>query len=127
VALRNYVLEWAHKNGIETSFHMDDGRPMQPDIEYAVFRITQEALANIARHSLAHQAQVKITHSADEVSLEVRDNGCGFDLEHHHQGLGLDSMRERATIANGSFLIESAPGQGTRVCIRIPLQKNTVR
>ncbi len=124
VALRNYILDWAHKNDVETNIHIQNERALQPDVEYALFRVAQEALANIARHSKSSAADVELLYESDIVSLVVTDCGCGFDLAEYHPGMGLRSMRERVTMLNGRFHIDSQTDQGTCVRIIIPVKKS---
>jgi two-component system sensor histidine kinase UhpB len=88
-----------------------------------IFRIAQEALANVARHARAQRVQVRLalTDAADAVQLEVQDDGQGFDLEKTPAGMGLGNIQERVTRLGGRAEISSAPGQGTTVQVRIPL------
>jgi signal transduction histidine kinase len=94
------------------------------EVETALFRIAQEALANIAEHSRAKSATVTMRLPENEVELEVEDDGVGISpeiLEHGKPGhMGLTGMRERATLLGGSLTIHSTPGRGTRVLARIP-------
>jgi PAS domain S-box-containing protein len=89
----------------------------------AVFRILQEALTNVARHSKATQARIILTEQPRDLVLEVHDNGRGMDADEAKRGsLGLLGMRERAVFVGGELTLTSAPGQGTVVTARIPLQ-----
>jgi signal transduction histidine kinase len=88
------------------------------EIEQALFRIVQGALANIARHSQADRAEVRLVYGMEELTLTISDNGRGFDATKQHHGLGLRSMYERAEMIHGELLVESTPGRGTRVCIK---------
>lgn len=94
-------------------------------IEIAMYRIVQEALTNVAKHSRADSATVIIGNDERSVWAEVRDQGFGFDPlgvdRKDGSGLGLFGMRERATLFNGTLKIDSAPGRGTTVTVRIPL------
>jgi signal transduction histidine kinase len=102
--------------------HVDAPDPMPPlpaAVEVAAFRIAQEALTNVARHAGARRAAVTITVD-DGLALEVRDDGCGLP-EHHRNGVGLTSMRERATELGGSFALTGAPGGGTLLRVYLPL------
>src|SRR5688572_29350264 len=96
---------------------------VDPAVSLCLFRIVQEALHNVVRHSQAHSAQVTVQCDEREITLEIADSGVGFDPAHvHHAGLGLISMRERVAIVNGQLAIDAAPGGGgTRVTVRIPL------
>jgi len=93
------------------------------DIALAFFRIVQESLQNIARHSGASDVQVAVTAASADLTLSVRDNGAGFDVRESKaaRGLGLVSMRERMHLIGGEFAIESAPGTGTRIWARTSL------
>lgn len=89
-----------------------------------LYRVAQEALRNVVRH--AHAAHATVTFGADAraATLEVSDDGSGFDVrgaEERRPGMGLFSMRERVALVNGRLLISSAPGQGTRVEATVPL------
>lgn len=90
-----------------------------------LLRITQESLHNTLRHAKARQARVRLHVTADAVELEVRDDGVGFDprvprATTHRSGFGLSGMRERAHMLGGELTIDSAPGAGTRIYVRIP-------
>jgi signal transduction histidine kinase len=90
-------------------------------IALALYRIAQEALHNIVRHARAQYAAVRLTGHDLAVQLEVTDNGRGFQLEKDHGGLGLLSMKERAGQVGGELHIDSSPGQGTRITVRVPI------
>jgi len=102
-------------------------RRLRPEVETAVFRIGQEAISNIARHSGAANAFVNVVFEDDAVVLDVEDDGQGFDADaidavgEGHRGWGLLGMRERAALLGGSASIESEPGAGTHVRARVPL------
>ena len=87
-----------------------------------IYRIVQESLTNIVRHSGATYLEVRATNDEGRLCFEIIDNGVGFDLEHSViQKYGLLGMRERAAILNGELTIRSALGEGTAVRICIPL------
>jgi PAS domain S-box-containing protein len=100
-----------------------------PDLELAdpyataVFRILQEALANVARHAGASRVDVELRSVGGEIHLGVRDDGHGFDPSRPRKpgSFGLVGLRERVHLVDGRIAIESAPGQGTRIDVRIPL------
>jgi signal transduction histidine kinase len=99
---------------------------LPPSIELAAYRVVQEALANLLRHSGASRLSLAARNDGGELAVWLIDDGCGFDPEQAAgagpgQHLGLVSMRERAAFAGGSLEIDSAPGRGTTVCLRIPL------
>jgi signal transduction histidine kinase len=100
---------------------------ISPEVEITLFRIAQEALANVVRHAQATQAQVELSYKDGDAKLQISDDGIGFDsatvLEGETQlGWGLVGIRERAQMAGGTCHIESAPGEGTTVSVEIPLQ-----
>lgn len=94
--------------------------PIGGDSAVHVYRVLQEALNNIARHSGAKKAWVRLWFAADQLELQVEDRGLGFAIEHPRQGLGLVAMRERAELLGGSLTFERPDGGGTRVRLRIP-------
>jgi signal transduction histidine kinase len=100
---------------------------LAPEARITVYRVVQEALMNIERHARAETVLIACTVTDDELSIEVEDDGVGFDpAETQHprengQGLGLLGMRERLALLGGTCTVESQRGQGTRVVIRLPL------
>jgi len=96
--------------------------PVSPDCEEHLYRIGQEALANVTKHAQAEHAQVTVTSDADLVVLEVRDDGRGFDPTAVFVGhLGLESMRSRASEIGAAIRIDSRPGEGTLVAVELPV------
>jgi signal transduction histidine kinase len=96
-------------------------------VEVAVYRIVQEALTNVARHAQAHSCVVRLALKEEvneEVGLEIVDNGVGIPAE-RSAGVGLSSMRERASELGGSCVVEAAPEGGTRVLVHLPLPKES--
>ena len=92
-------------------------------VSLCLYRIVQEALHNVARHSRAGRAHVDVTCHQGQIEVQISDSGVGFDPTHveHANGLGLVSMRERAAAVNGQLTVDAIPGQGTRITVRIPL------
>ena len=98
--------------------------PISPDHEEHLYRLGQEALANLVKHAEAGQGTVNVTNDGTAVGLEVRDDGRGFDLRAAYTGhLGLQTMRSRAGEMGADLRIESAPGHGTLVCVRLPISE----
>ena len=128
-ALDNYVEEWAGRSCVPVDFHSagcgEGRRPFSH--ETALYRIAQEALTNVFKHSGADRVSFILERRGDHVFAVVEDNGQGFDvealLESSARGrrLGLLGMRERATLLGGTLNIESSPGAGTSVFVRIPV------
>ncbi len=87
----------------------------------ALYRIAQEALQNISKHSNAKSIRVKLTTSDAHVRLSIEDNGEGFDRAGNRSGLGLGGMRERARAVDGRFTLTSKPGRGTRIIVHVPI------
>jgi signal transduction histidine kinase len=77
-------------------------------------------LTNVARHSAAKHVELLLSDESGMVTLEIADDGCGFDPCGEHSGMGLVSMRERAEALNGEFVIESEPGCGTQIAVTVP-------
>jgi len=118
--LNEQAIEWSHRSGIELNINIEGGDEVSLDIRDTLFRIAQEALANIARHSSASCADVILEYRLNCVTMTIKDDGRGFDPRAQHNGVGLDSMRERAEALGGSFTAESAPGQGTQIVVTLP-------
>jgi PAS domain S-box-containing protein len=87
-------------------------------IKVALFRIVQEAMYNVSRHSRADSVRLSLKRVDDKIELMIEDNGIGFDMENSRKGVGITSMRERAELSLGTFLICSAPNQGTSIMAR---------
>ena len=125
-ALREFCAEWQRRTGIACAVDLPERLAMAPDAEQQVFRVAQEALANVARHSGATQVEVHATDERGTLALRIRDNGRGFDVaQTDGHGLGLSSMRERIEALGGSLHITSAAG-GTRIDARAPLAPGVI-
>jgi two-component system sensor histidine kinase UhpB len=94
--------------------------PLSPEQELVVYRVAQEALSNVARHSGAGHVRFSLAAGHGEVLLAIEDDGRGFDPLSESQGTGIRGMRERALLVRGGLEIESAPGRGTAVRLRVP-------
>jgi signal transduction histidine kinase len=125
-ALRVYVRRWAEHIKIQAQFHstaLENERPA-PDIENNLYRIAQEALNNVAKHSRATKVDVLLELRDAQVVLIVEDNGVGFVTDQSSEdGFGLSGIRERASLLDGEMEIESKPGEGTTLFVRIPWTK----
>jgi two-component system sensor histidine kinase UhpB len=122
-AMVSQVRRFAAQTGIKADLNATgENMPLQPDEELAVYRIAQEALANIARHADASLVEVDLRSGDDGLELKVRDDGRGFspDYAGHKGGLGLGGMAERARLVGGELTIESRPGAGTELSLRVP-------
>ncbi|MGF7000512.1 signal transduction histidine kinase [Paraburkholderia sp. GAS32] len=117
------VEDFGRRNGIPCQLRFNGGELCLPDTRAtAVFRIVQASLTNIARHARATRADVTLTSTATALELHVSDDGCGFDLATARKvySYGLLGMSERARSIGGSLSIDSTPGVGTVVSIRVP-------
>ncbi len=129
-ALEHYVDQWSHRSGVPVELHQTPASParLPPPIETTLYRIIQEALTNVLKHAQARRVSVLIEIRTDHASAIVEDDGVGFDLtalaqSEKHQRLGLPGMHERASLVDGTVKIESMPGRGTAVFVRIPLSQ----
>jgi signal transduction histidine kinase len=116
--------EISEKYGIHVEFtERDVPSDIQKDVALCLFRIAQEALSNVVRHSKAEEAQVELCGINNELRLRVADSGLGFDSAHIRpdKGIGLVSMRERLRLVGGKLLIQSEPGRGTEIVAKVLL------
>lgn len=116
--------EFTDRYGIEIDYSADNiPRIVDPGVALCLFRIVQEALQNLRKHSGAARAEVRLIKRADRITVSVYDQGKGFDMNDMkaHEGLGIRSMGERARLLSGNFKIHSKPGRGTKVEADIPL------
>lgn len=124
-ALRDYTQDWSRQNGIPARVAVSGDLPElpdlpeRPDVEHALFRIAQEALANVARHSRATSVRLELQAEGRAVALSITDDGIGFDPRRAAGGVGLASMRERAEALGGELVMDSAPGRGATITVRI--------
>lgn len=117
--LHAYVQRWSRRTEIEVDAQIADEISLSLDAEQTLFRIVQEALANVARHSLATRVQLSLTCDDGAITLTVSDNGIGFDPEQVTAGFGLSSIRQRAiSLPEGSLALDSTPGAGTTIKVR---------
>jgi signal transduction histidine kinase len=118
-ALRDYIGDWSRQNAIAAEVRVRGEQSMSFLLEQSLFRITQEALANIARHSGATHVEVELAWEGDRVTLSLADNGRGFNpATANGKGVGLRSMRERVEAIGGELSVTSQPGAGTQIVVR---------
>ena len=130
VALRRYVADFEKHFGISADVELPDSiERLSATEEVALFRLAQEALQNVQKHAAASRVFVKGEIDSAMLKLVVEDNGRGFDLtrvaSRHSHNLGLISMRERAELIGAQLQVTTAPGQGTRISVAVPLQRST--
>lgn len=128
-AVRWFVEDRLRPSGV-TPVLVVDGTPMRlpTEVETALFRMTQEAVTNIARHAAAEHAEVRMVFDRRYAVLTITDDGVGFSAEPVGRGagdgrhLGLLGMQERATLLGGEVIVNSSPGMGTRIVIYVPTE-----
>ena len=127
--LENFISDWSQHFNTKAELHSSgmEGVEMPSTTAINVYRIAQEALNNISKHANATIANLLIEHQDGTLTLIVEDNGAGFDpadlsaRTNGHEHMGLVGMRERAALVHGSFEIESQPGRGTTIFLRVPI------
>jgi PAS domain S-box-containing protein len=122
-ALQKLVHEFSARHGIAIDFaHAALPAPLPSEVALCLFRVTEESLANMAKHSHAQSARVEVRGAPDGIHLTVEDAGTGFDLQRLEAkaGLGFVSMRERLRVLRGTFRVTSAPSRGTRIDAWVP-------
>ena len=117
-----YLTTFERQSGVTVSYERI-GEPVRVDDQTAihVYRVLQEALANVARHSGAKQAAVRLRSRGRSIELEIEDRGSGFNPNAARRGLGLVAMRERAALLGGTLTVEGGRDGGTRVRLIVPL------
>jgi PAS domain S-box-containing protein len=126
VALRSCCEEFSKLEDIKVRFRQHEAPENIPaDAALCLYRVAQESLRNIAKHSGTKAASVVLAGAAGAIHLAVIDRGKGFDPDQATEGLGLVSITERVRLAGGSVSVASRPGQGVRIEVRIPLEGRT--
>jgi NarL family two-component system sensor histidine kinase LiaS len=121
-ALGDYAADWSRRSEIPAEVHVRGEREIPLEVEQALFRVAQESLANVARHSEANSVEVDLVYDDRVLTLRIADDGRGFDpAKDRGDGFGLRSMSERLAKLGGRVEVESAPGKGTRVVCVCPL------
>lgn len=123
-ALQNYVIQWSRRVNMVAEFHttgLGDQRP-PVEIENNLYRIAQEALNNVAKHTSATRVDILLERRGEDLTLIVEDDGKGFDIGKidDQSTMGIASMRERTALVAGDFQIESNAGEGTAIFVRVP-------
>jgi signal transduction histidine kinase len=120
-ALEGYSRDWSRQTGIAATIRVQGEQETSLEIEQALFRVAQEALANIARHSYATKVDVHLLWDRPDLAMTIQDNGNGFDVERADgKGTGLWSMRQRIAAVGGALRISSSTA-GTRVEVHVPI------
>ena len=122
--VREYVFEWGNRNDTQADLVIDAPHRLDLKVEQAIYRVIQESLANVARHSRAQRVQVELRYDREMLYAVIADDGCGFNVQSQLPGVGIRSIRERIQSIGGRVTFESEAGKGTRVCIEAPLAPN---
>jgi signal transduction histidine kinase len=129
-AIAQLAKDWSHTSGVPVRIETTgEAAPLSPELEVTLFRVAQEALANVAKHANAIRVGLTVSYLGDMVLLDVRDDGVGFNVSSESppdagangQGYGLSAMRQRLRRVGGSLEVESAPGGGTAVSASVPM------
>jgi len=129
-ALRRFVTDWSENSRVPVDWHSVglDKHRLPLELESTLYRVAQEALTNVARHANARRVSLLLERRPGHVSLILEDDGAGFDVPAALHSfatkgkLGLLGMGERVSLAGGTFDIESKPGTGTTLFVRVPLE-----
>jgi len=124
-AIKWYTKEFSQRNGIEIYLDMDSEIPLSPDDSLTVFRIMQESLTNIARHSKASRVEISFSNDNGMIHFKISDNGVGIkeDGLNSKKSFGIIGIKERAISLSGSCNISSKNGEGTVIHLSFPLNK----
>jgi len=132
-AIHRYAKDSLQSHGINVSTEfIGTDRRLPLEVEVSLFRIAQGAIGNILEHSKANNAAIKVECNDNECFLTIEDDGTGFDVskltqvENSGRGAGLFIIRERTSQLGGSGNVESSPGKGTKVIVKIPLSRNVI-
>jgi two-component system, chemotaxis family, sensor kinase Cph1 len=125
-AIQRFAEEWAQRSGLRFDLHLAlKDRRLASNVEITLYRVLQEGVTNIVKHAQAHRVGVILKASQSDVVLIVEDDGVGFELENTNRisrpRLGLLGMRERLAVIHGVLEIETRPGAGTTLIVRVPL------
>ncbi|HEY9699514.1 MAG TPA: sensor histidine kinase [Trichocoleus sp.] len=122
-AIDKAVQDFYQTTGIQPKYQIQLSHPISVDISTTLYRIIQESLTNIWKHSQATQVHIHLEEQAETIQLRIEDNGQGFDPTQNTTGFGLQGMRERSIALGGKFALFSQPQQGCQILVSVPLHK----
>jgi signal transduction histidine kinase len=128
-ALQRETERWSQNTGVKTTFSVTgEPRALHPQCEVTLLRALQEGLSNVYKHAQAEMVNITLSYMADQVALDIQDDGMGFDPHNMDEpkgdgGFGLQAMRQRAEQSGGKVIVESADGKGTTLVIQIPVDE----
>jgi signal transduction histidine kinase len=131
-ALRRETENWERNSGVKASFSVTgEPKTLHPQSEVTLLRALQEGLNNIFKHAQAEEVNVTLSYMADQVALDIQDDGQGFDPQNLESsigegGFGLQTMRQRAEQSGGKVFVESAGGKGTTLVVQLPIDQDSV-
>ncbi|KAF3885232.1 MULTISPECIES: sensor histidine kinase [Nostocales] len=125
-AISNLIQDFRNRTHLTPNWKVSLTSPLTSEVSITIYRILQEALTNISKHSAATQVTIQLQSQAGQLNLLVEDNGKGFNPKQNTTGFGLQGMRERAAALGGTFYIFSEPGKGCRIQVVIPVINSSV-
>jgi signal transduction histidine kinase len=124
-AIASLAENFHRSNSILPVYQINLEYSLPPEINTAIYRITQESLTNISKYACATEVKLELTTIRSNLRLIIQDNGRGFDVRQNTTGFGLHSMRDRTLALAGEFNINSTPGSGCKITVNIPLTRLT--
>ncbi len=124
-AIQGLLEDFQHAKGFSPICVINLENSLPNELKTTIYRIIQESLTNIAKHSEATEINIEIEQNSQTLRLSIQDNGKGFDFEQNTTGFGLQSMRDRTLAIGGIFNILSAPGYGCKIIVDVPLMRLT--
>lgn len=121
VMIEQLITEFESNTNIAIASEISLVSLLPTEVDTSIYRIVQEALTNIAKHSQATEVKLHLEQTVDKVILSIRDNGLGFNQSDNTTGFGLQGMKERTAALNGKFSLTSSPNQGCKIQVQIPL------
>ncbi|BAY30169.1 integral membrane sensor signal transduction histidine kinase [Nostoc carneum NIES-2107] len=112
--------------GISPATNIDIPVSLAPEVAKTLYRIIQEALTNICKYAEATKVEINLTHTSENLSLIIQDNGKGFKISQNRSGFGLQGMQERVSALKGNFNIDTEPGYGCWIVVNLPLEQEKV-
>ena len=122
-ALSAFADGWSQRTGVPVDLVLQGERPLPLDVEQELYRVAQEALANVEKHAQAKQVIIKLSWQTHALTMDIQDDGIGFDSSDPTTGFGLKSMNDRLAALSGLVTVDSHPGAGTRVTAVVELNE----
>jgi signal transduction histidine kinase len=125
-ALQHRIETVEERLGVKVALRAKSLPELPNDIEDALYHIALEALNNVVKHAESTTASIKLTRVKENIVMEISDEGSGFDTNQPRKGQGLRNMRERGQMLGGEFVVDSKPGEGTRVIVKVKLPSGSL-